>query len=759
MELKNGTRCIICTVCVILSVVLVLCGMPAQAMEVSQEPTSGPLEAPSGGESNEEDATSGGERNEEDTTLENAALENVEVTPGEHMTADESVPDPDAMLGEGDETADQFSPLEIIEGEEPVGTEAPAGDAATQAGEDDLVVTQSEDAVAETNDVEQRSLAIEPIETQCFTGKAIRPAVVVECDGRQLAATDYSVRYADNVNVGTATVVVTGVGTYAGLRATTTFGISAVSIRDATAQTIAKQAYTGKEVSPVPSLTFGAKKLKAGTDYTVAYANNVEPGKASVSITGTGNFRGTRKLSFKIVAPSISYKVYVQKTGAGPWVKDGARAGATGKAKRVESIRVKLASGFPIAGGVKYKAHVQGIGWQGWRSDGALAGTSGKSKRVEAVRVKLTGALAKRYDVWYRVRAQRVGWMGWARNDATSGTVGMSWRVEAVQVLLAPKGMAAPRRVAGIASKTSLTSISNPGLQLRARVRGVGWQETAGGDVVSGMPGKGKRVTGMRAALGATNLEGSIRYAAYNATNAEWTGWTTDGATCGATGTPKRMEALRIKLKGQVSTYFNVWYRTCVKGFGWLGWASNGAKAGVGRPGECLEAFEVRLVPKGAAAPGATAGAFRTWKPYSSGDKKIDVIVNDLVWKYTKTGHDKRRARILAAAYSQRGVPYGYGGAYPGVVFDCSGFTSWCYAQAGISIPHSSAEQAAMATRCAFRDLQAGDLVFWIGTGGASISGNHVAIYVGDGQVIHSNELGVNVAPLKSTWNSCGTIP
>lgn len=104
-------------------------------------------------------------------------------------------------------------------------------------------------------------------------------------------------------------------------------------------------------------------------------------------------------------------------------------------------------------------------------------------------------------------------------------------------------------------------------------------------------------------------------------------------------------------------------------------------------------------------------------------------------------------------------MPYGYGGASPGYVFDCSGFTSWCYAQAGISIPHPSAEQAAMATRCTYEALQAGDLIFWIGTGGASISGNHVAIYVGDGKVIHSNELGVNVAPLKNTWTSCGTIP
>lgn len=50
---------------------------------------------------------------------------------------------------------------------------------------------------------------------------------------------------------------------------------------------------------------------------------------------------------------------------------------------------------------------------------------------------------------------------------------------------------------------------------------------------------------------------------------------------------------------------------------------------------------------------------------------------------------------IIAAAYSQLGVPYVWGGNTPGVGLDCSGLTQYCYRQAGIAIPRNSEDQAA----------------------------------------------------------------
>ena len=119
---------------------------------------------------------------------------------------------------------------------------------------------------------------------------------------------------------------------------------------------------------------------------------------------------------------------------------------------------------------------------------------------------------------------------------------------------------------------------------------------------------------------------------------------------------------------------------------------------------------------------------------------------------------DDARSAILAAAYSQLGVPYVYGAESPGVALDCSGFTQYCYSEAGIDIPHSSVAQASMADKTSIDDLQAGDLVFWEGTAGGSASGSHVAIYLGDGQIIHANGTEVAVGTLSNSWTSCGSI-
>ena len=91
------------------------------------------------------------------------------------------------------------------------------------------------------------------------------------------------------------------------------------------------------------------------------------------------------------------------------------------------------------------------IGWQGnennvntWFRDGQMAGTSGRAKRLEAIRIALTGEMAEHYDVYYRVHAQTYGWLAWAKNGEAAGTAGLSKRLEGIQIVLVPKGGAAP---------------------------------------------------------------------------------------------------------------------------------------------------------------------------------------------------------------------------------------------------------------------------------------------------------------------------
>lgn len=95
--------------------------------------------------------------------------------------------------------------------------------------------------------------------------------------------------------------------------------------------------------------------------------------------------------------------------------------------------------------------------------------------------------------------------------------------------------------------------------------------------------------------------------------------------------------------------------------------------------------------------------------------------------------------QVVDAVYSKIGSPYGWGAAGPST-FDCSGLTSWAYAQAGKEIPRTSQAQASGGTPVAISDLQPGDIVAYYG--GAS----HVGIYVGNGKIVDSLNSGSTVS-------------
>lgn len=105
----------------------------------------------------------------------------------------------------------------------------------------------------------------------------------------------------------------------------------------------------------------------------------------------------------------------------------------------------------------------------------------------------------------------------------------------------------------------------------------------------------------------------------------------------------------------------------------------------------------------------------------------------------------EQREKILEAAFSQLGVKYVYGSMSPNKSFDCSGLTSWAYSQAGLGIPHSAQSQANYIENEGV--LYPGDLVVWIG-GMNALSGNHVAIYIGNGMIIHASYSGVSITSL-----------
>ena len=91
-------------------------------------------------------------------------------------------------------------------------------------------------------------------------------------------------------------------------------------------------------------------------------------------------------------------------------------------------------------------------------------------------------------------------------------------------------------------------------------------------------------------------------------------------------------------------------------------------------------------------------------------------------------------AKLVELAKSKLGCKYVWGATGPNQ-FDCSGLTSWCYKQVGISIPRTSLAQSKSGKAVSKSNLQPGDLLFWKTT---SAEVGHVGMYVGNGQFIHA---------------------
>jgi cell wall-associated NlpC family hydrolase len=93
---------------------------------------------------------------------------------------------------------------------------------------------------------------------------------------------------------------------------------------------------------------------------------------------------------------------------------------------------------------------------------------------------------------------------------------------------------------------------------------------------------------------------------------------------------------------------------------------------------------------------------------------------------------------VIRYAYAQLGKPYQWGATGPGA-FDCSGLTLMAWAQAGVSLPHSSRAQIGIGRQVTRSELQPGDLIFRY----SPIS--HVSLYVGNGQQISATHTGSTV--------------
>lgn len=134
-------------------------------------------------------------------------------------------------------------------------------------------------------------------ETYVYTGNYIRPKVEISHLGVQLLeGCDYTVEYYNNVDVGTASAVITGLGEYKGTQKFE-FTIGPADITDVHASLEHREyIYEGTAIEP----TVYMQSLVEGTDYTVTYSDNDKVGIGRVLISGTGNYKGRILLEFVI---------------------------------------------------------------------------------------------------------------------------------------------------------------------------------------------------------------------------------------------------------------------------------------------------------------------------------------------------------------------------------------------------------------------------------------------------------------------------
>lgn len=133
-----------------------------------------------------------------------------------------------------------------------------------------------------------------------YTGKEWKPEVAVSFNVAALTAdTDYTVSYENNINAGTAKIIITGIGDHFTGSTEKTFTINSAEISGCTFAPIADVTYNTKAQTPAVTVANSGRILTAD-DYDVKYTDNINAGTATVTVTGKGNFTGTASKTFTI---------------------------------------------------------------------------------------------------------------------------------------------------------------------------------------------------------------------------------------------------------------------------------------------------------------------------------------------------------------------------------------------------------------------------------------------------------------------------
>ena len=149
-----------------------------------------------------------------------------------------------------------------------------------------------------------------------YDGTAKNPAVIY--NGITLSEnTDYTVKYSNNVDVGTVKATITGINNYSGT-AVKEFKITPIKFDDKKVSVSLEKSsfvYNGQSITPVVYVAYNHNYLIQNTDFTATYSNNNAPGVATVKIKGIGNYSGSISKTYNILPEKIA-SVSIKKSSA-----------------------------------------------------------------------------------------------------------------------------------------------------------------------------------------------------------------------------------------------------------------------------------------------------------------------------------------------------------------------------------------------------------------------------------------------------------
>lgn len=245
------------------------------------------------------------------------------------------------------------------------------------------------------------NITIKDISDRTYDGKAQTVSFNISYNEEKLVeGDDYTVKYSNNINAGTATVVITGIGVYVG-EIEKNFEILPYNISEYAAgalkQVATAKTYNGKAQTLSFTLNLGENKLTENTDYKLEYKNNVNAGKATVKITGIGNFSGSASAEYTINPKSI-----VGSTVSG--VSDKAYTGSY----IIPSVTVTK-DGKRLVSGTEYK----------------VAGSNNKYAGKATIKISGTGNYTGSISKTFYIHPAKV--TGLKFSSATKSVIKISW--------------------------------------------------------------------------------------------------------------------------------------------------------------------------------------------------------------------------------------------------------------------------------------------------------------------------------------------